>query len=390
VQDNKYPVVSIPNGASGASKILTKYLDYLENFEEIILFFDNDEAGRKAVDECAKFLPPTKLRIASMGEYKDANEALLDNNKRAIIHAIWNPDHYKPDGLLTIDDIYDDVVKPVEQGLPWFIPRLTELTYGRRLGELHFLGAGTGVGKTDFITQSVSYDINELNQKVGVFFLEQAPIETYKRIAGKHCKKFFHHPDLPEETQDELKAELSSEGYKNLTVYDSFGVTDWDSIKSKIVYLVSTGVQIFYIDHLTALATGSDEKDEKTELERITAEMSSLCKKYNIYILVISHLATPQNGSHEEGARVQIRQFKGSRAIGFWAFFMFGLERNQQAYDEEERHTTTFRVLKDRFTGQATGSTIPLGYDSGTGVIYDKEGELIFNDNEAAEGETVW
>lgn len=52
---------------------------------------------------------------------------------------------------------------------------------------------------------------------------------------------------------------------------------------------------------------------------------------------------------------------------------MFGLERNGQAEDENERQTTRFRILKDRYTGQATGTVIELGYDAKTGRIYEQD-----------------
>ena len=51
---------------------------------------------------------------------------------------------------------------------------------------------------------------------------------------------------------------------------------------------------------------------------------------------------------------------------------MFGMERDQQSEDFEERTTTTLRVLKDRYTGQATGQVILLGYDTTTGLLYEK------------------
>ena len=67
---------------------------------------------------------------------------------------------------------------------------------------------------------------------------------------------------------------------------------------------------------------------------------------------------------------MMIRHFRGSNAIGMWSHFMFGLERNQQAEDPEERQLTTFRILKDRNTGQATGKTLTLGYDPEAGRLY--------------------
>ena len=50
VQGNKWPVVSLPNGAAGAKKALAKQLEWLEKFESVVLMFDNDEAGIKAID----------------------------------------------------------------------------------------------------------------------------------------------------------------------------------------------------------------------------------------------------------------------------------------------------------------------------------------------------
>ncbi|MDQ0392637.1 hypothetical protein [Labrys monachus] len=60
-------------------------------------------------------------------------------------------------------------------------------------------------------------------------------------------------------------------------------------------------------------------------------------------------------------------------AIGFWCHYMFGLERDQQHEDERWRSITVFRVLKDRYTGRATGEVIYLGYDRDTGTLFETE-----------------
>ena len=38
----------------------------------------------------------------------------------------------------------------------------------------------------------------------------------------------------------------------------------------------------------------------------------------------------------------------------------------------EERHTTKFRVLKDRYTGRATGESFLMGYNQEEGRFYEK------------------
>jgi twinkle protein len=300
---------------------------------------------------------------------KDPNELLVAGRGDEIVTAIWQAQAYRPDGVVSFKDIKEAARRPIELGLPWFSDRLTKLTYGRRLGEVYAFGAGTGIGKTDFLTQQITYDVTELDEKVGVFFLEQMPTETAKRLAGKFAGRRFHIPD-DGWTEEELDQALDKLDQDRLYFYDSFGATDWEVIRETMRFLAhSEGVRIFYVDHLTALAAA--EEKEKEALEKIMAEMASTAKELGIIIHLVSHLSTPDGKPHEEGGRVMIRHFKGSRAIGFWCHFMFGLERDQQHEDERLRSVTTFRVLKDRYTGQATGEVIYLGYERGTGKLYE-------------------
>ena len=377
-QNNKWPVVSIPNGAHGAKKSLTKHLDYLNGFEEVILMFDQDEHGRKATIECAELFAPGKCKIASL-PLKDANECLQAGREQDIIQAIWNAKPYRPDGLVSVADLMDELTKPIEIGYPWWLQPLTDLTFGRRNGEIYGVGAGTGVGKTDFLTQQIAYDIATLGMKVGTIFLEQKPTETAKRIAGKIKGHRFHVPNSGWSTEELVDAMQYLNG--KLVMYDSFGETEWDVIRGHIRFMaVAEGIELIYLDHLTAMA---DTADEKGSLEQIMKEMAGLANELGIIITFVSHLTTPEGKPHEEGGRVTIRHFKGSRAIGFWSYLMLGLERDQQADDVATRQTTVLRVLKDRYTGQATGQTIYLGYDGETGMLFETvapEEQHPFND----------
>lgn len=372
LQGNKWPVVSVPNGAQSAKAALAAQLQWLLKFDTVVLMFDDDEPGRGAASECAQVLPVGRCKIATITGFKDANEALQAGQGAKIIDAIWSAKEYRPDGILTLTDIAAAIRKPVEWGLPWFDERLTKLTYGRRYGELYFLGAGTGIGKTDLFTQQMDFDLAVLEQSIAVFALEQEPRETGQRLAGKRAKKRFHIPDAGWTPEDLDKAVVSLEQKGKVFFYNTaganFGATAWDTLKDTMRYLAQhEGVRIFYLDHLTALAAG--EEDERKALERITAEMGGLVKELSCILIVISHLATPEGTPHEEGGRVMIRHFKGSRAIGFWAHFMFGMERDQQNEDPAVKAVTTFRVLKDRYTGNATGECIYFGYDRDTGML---------------------
>lgn len=373
IQGNKWPVVSLPLGAKSAKKTIAANLDYLSNFEEVVLCFDMDDPGQEAVQIAAELLVDHNVKIMRL-PLKDPNDMLLAKRVDELVSAMWNAEEFRPDGLVDIEALFDEACEEIEMGIPWFLPSLTKATYGRRPGELYGLGAGTGMGKTDWFTQQIAFDVYELKQKTAVFYLEQAPKETLRRIVGKQVGEALHVP-AEHRTREYLLKTMGPYRHSTkefLQLYDNFGVANWDRLKSKIIFLASKGYKGIYIDHLTALATGGD-KDEKAELEHIMADMAAVGKRYGLIIHFISHLTTPEGKPHEEGGRVTIRQFKGSRAIGFWAYYLFGMERDQQSDDERVRTTTLFRILKDRFTGQSTGLVIQLGYDAATGRLYERE-----------------
>lgn len=365
VQGNKWPVVSLPNGAASAAKCIKQNLEYLEGFETVVLMFDDDDPGRKAAQECALLFTPGRCKIARIDGYKDANAALMDGEGAKIIDAMWGAKGFRPDGVVTAADLAPSVLEKLPVGDPWCFEEMTKWTHGRRPGEVYTFGAGTGAGKTDLFTQSIAYDVVKLQKRVGVIYLEQPPTETMRRIAGKIAGKVFHVPGYEQKDLEDALAQMPD---THLVFYNHFGSSEWDVIKGRIRFMVlGLGCEHIYLDHLTALV--AQEDDEKKALDSIMAQLAGQAQELKHKLHLISHLATPEGKPHEEGGRVMIRHFRGSRSIGFWSHFMFGLERNQQNEDEEQRSVSTLRCLKDRVTGAGTGRTMGLRYDRDTGLL---------------------
>lgn len=370
VFNNKWDVCSIPSGSKSARKALKQHLEFLEAYEDIVLAFDDDEPGREAVNECSVLFSPGKLRVATWNGHKDANEMLMQGKGNDIAPCIFNAKAYRPDGIVNGCDLWDSIQKPIEWGLSYPWEDLTKATYGIRLNELVAVGAGTGMGKTDLIKEIVTHLIVHHEQSVGLVFLEESNKDTALGIMNKYASKLFHIPGNPFTEEDKQDAYNSTMGTGRVYMYDHFGHTDYETIKSKLRYMaVSCGCKYIFLDHITALVSGDKDGDERKQLDYIMTDLASLVRELKINIHFISHLTTPEGKPHEEGGRVQIRHFRGSRAIGQWSSFMFGLERNQQADSEQERHTSTLRVLKDRYTGRATGTTIRLRYNQTTGRL---------------------
>lgn len=370
--DGKYPVVSIKNGIQSAKKELALYRDYFEGYDEIYIWFDNDEHGNKALLECLPLLSRDKIKIIRHENYKDASEVLVAQGRAGIVTCFYNAETYKPEHIDTPSDFINSIDEDIVVGFEWCYKKLTELTYGRRYGEIVTLGAGVSVGKTDFVNTQIAFDI-KAGLKVGTFMLEQPSKQTLLRVAGKMNGVQYHIPKKDLDKED-LKATIQSLDDK-LYMYNSFGSTDSDVIIESIKYMHHNyGVRIFYLDNLTSLTAGVD--DERRHLDRLMAELAGLAEELNIWILAVSHLNPPKKGaSHEMGGKVEQNQFTGSRAIMRWSWLMLGVERNTLHEDPEERNKGLVRVVKDRYIGTATGNTISFMYDADTGLCLEMADE---------------
>ena len=362
-----YPTVSVPNGAAGALKACKAHYEWLDSFDSVVICFDGDEPGQKAAKEVAELFTG-KSKIFKHSTYKDACDYLAAEKTKEFVAAWWRAEEHRPEGIVTVSSIKERLLTPPVAGVPWCFPTLTRLTYGRRKGELYGFGAGVGVGKTDVFTQQIAYDIDVLQEKVGVIYLEQNVVETAQRVAGKLDKKLYHIPDAVW-TRDEYEESIDRLDERNqLYMMEHFGAMDWKSVKGIIRYFAKAyDIKMIYLDHLTALA--ANEQDERRALDGIMADMASLAQSDGLIIHFVSHLTTPEGKAHEEGGRVLEKHFTGSRAIARWSHYMFGLERDKQAECPIARQTTTFRVLKDRFAGSATGEKFGIFYDRKTGYL---------------------
>jgi twinkle protein len=365
---NSWPVLSLPKGAMNAARAIGPFVKELEKYDAVVLCFDADEPGREAVAACATLFSPGKLRVAQLpDDVKDANDLVRTNRSKALSDALFGASPYRLDGIRSVADLREQARTRVVMGRPWPYPSLTAATYGIRRKELYGLGAGVGCGKTEtfkeFIVETIAPEgVLDDGLPVGLLFLEEPPAHTLKVLAGKLVGKLFHIPGVEYE-QQELDDALDLLVDK-VFVYDHFGAKGYEDVKSRITYMVSVlGIKDIYLDHLTALVAGVD--DERRSLDHIMADLAGMAERLDFTLYYISHLSTPDGKPHEEGGRVYERHFAGSRAIARWSHFMFALERDKQDPDG----VTTFRVLKDRYTGRATGLTFGLAYGRDSGRL---------------------
>lgn len=373
LQGNKWPVVSIPNGAQAAKKAIESNLEYLENFEEVILMFDMDDPGRKASEECAKILPAGKAYIANL-PCKDPNECLSEGKGPEVLQAVWNAKPYRPDGIVSGTDLYEKCVTDIDDlkdsvEYPWVA--LQNKTKGARHGELYVFTSGSGMGKSTILRELEYYFGVHRGELCGIVALEESTRKTGMELMSIHLsKRLILNPESADE-DERSRAFSETIGNGNFFLYDHFGSLDSGNLLSKLRYMiVSLGCKRIFLDHISIVVSGMDADEdggERKAIDKLMTNLRSLVEETGATMFVVSHLKRPEKKGHEEGAQVSLSQLRGSGAIAQLSDMVIGLERNQQG---DNPNVLTLRVLKNRFCGD-TGVSGYLEYDPETGRLKD-------------------
>ena len=371
-----WPMVSLPHGAQSAKKDIQKQIPLFQGYEETILFFDGDEAGRKASEEAASVLPPGKVKIARLEGYKDASEALQANDTDAIRKAIWDAKPYRPDGIVDGKSLLSLVTTPqapFDHEYPF--KGLNEKLHGIRYGELVTFCAGSGSGKTS-IMRHIATDLLNKGESVGILELEASNRRTALGLMSTAAGKNLH---IGEHEQSELAAAFeNSIANWNLFLFDGFGSFDPDIIYNRIEYL-ATGLdcKVIILDHLSILLSGL-QGDERRMIDTTMTRLRSLVERTGIALFLVSHLrrSTSDNHSAEEGGRISLASLRGSHSIAQISDSVVALEVDQQA--DVERKLTTVRILKNRYSGEV-GVACELAYDLNLCKFIENEAETTFN-----------
>lgn len=360
-----WPAVSIPNGAQSAKKALQYQLKYLLGFEEIVLMFDQDEAGQKAVEDCVGLFPSDQVFIASLAGYKDASEALMAGDSDAIRQAYYNKRSYVPQAIIDGRDLFDLVSTPLHgRDADYPYPVLNTITGGLRRGEMVTWTAGSGTGKSTACGE-IAVHLVKQGETVAHIALEESVQRTGLRLMTVAANKPLHLDNQIDGTIFR-KAFDDTLGTGRVFLRDGFGSVDPDALLNDIRYLVKTNeVQWVILDHLSILLSGNDTQDERKMIDIVMTKLRSFVQETNIGMILVSHLRRIQGDKgHEDGARVSMSQLRGSQSIAHLSDIVVGLERDISKGDNRSKLVT----LKNRFNGQ-TGPSGDLAYDKETGRL---------------------
>jgi len=271
-QQGSWPVVSIPNGAAAAKKAFQQNYEWINYYDKVVIFFDNDEAGQEGAKQAAGVLPPGKAFIGFLDDYKDASDALQAGDTEVVRAVIgYNHTQYQPDGIVdakTLLELVTTPSPPSDHDYPF--DGLNKLLHGIRYGELVTVTAGSGVGKSSILREICAYLLSK-GERCGYLALEESNRRTALGLMSVAARKSLH---LGEQQRGEL-TEIFDQTIANwnLHLFDGFGSYDPDHIYNRIEYMAAgLDTKVIFLDHLSILLSGL-EGDERRMIDRTMTKL---------------------------------------------------------------------------------------------------------------------
>ena len=368
---DKYPqftpsVVSLPKGENASS--VADNLDLIKNFEEVIIYTDMDDVGRKAADDIAKLIGP-RARIMSTSE-KDACDMLVNRKQAEFINAFFAAQPRRPEGIVTGSEInLDDIKQTIVSGFDTQYPQLNRMLGGLRKGELTTLTAGSGVGKST-LAREIGYHLRSVHGlSLGCIFLEETLQKTVQGFIAidnnVSLAKLRKNPNMLTEHQwQESYDRLIREKWFALSHFGSLPTEDLLDKMRHLVY--GEGCDFVILDHLSMVFSGQANDNERIAIDKAMTDLAAFCNESGAGVIVVVHLSRNKTkGSFNEGAHISLNDLRGSAALEQLSWNVIGLERNQQ---DEHSNIATIRILKSRENGW-TGVADECEYSFETGRL---------------------
>ena len=337
--------VSIPSGVNSTNEWITTNWTWLEQFEEVIIWFDNDEAGIKGAREVFNRLPNASVKIVRCEIANDINELLHKYGKLAILKQIEKATTPTLEGVATLDMIEDFDVHEAET-LKTGIDDIDTDLIGMVFGSLNVLSGRNGSGKSTILNQI--YIAEAINQGYKTFLFSG-------ELIGGNVKYWLLQTLANEEQFAEYTAK-DGHKYKKVTIQakekivqdvkDRFFLYDSDDYRIEAIIEKMTilakryGVRVFIIDNLMTLESSLKDKYE-AETDTVK-KLKNFAKKYNAIVHLVAH---PRKSMNENISKDDV---SGSANITNLADYVTVIERN---FDKDKEYDASLNILKNRHTG---------------------------------------
>lgn len=362
---------SVPTGAKGFTWVPYCW-DWMNRFEEIIVFGDYEKGNITLLDEISKRFKCTikHVREEDYKDCKDANEIFLKYGKEQVVKCIEDAVVIPIKRVIELADVEDVDIFKLEK-LQTGIKQLDKLLYGGLpFGGVVLVSGKPGQGKSTLASQIM---INAIEQGYKCFaYSGELPNYLFKawmdfQIAGpQHIFEYQNRFGDKNFNISKTNRELISDWYRGkYFLYDNRAI-DGDEKESLVETVESVimqyGVRVILLDNLmTAIDLVEVHGDDKYERQSLfIKKLSRIALKHNVLILLVAH-KRKNNFSKDENDEVS-----GSGDITNLALITLAYEKDKDLDDSQR----ILKVSKNRLFGKVNTNGWILDFDEKSKRIY--------------------
>jgi twinkle protein len=393
---------SIPIGAQDLSWIEFNW-EWLENFDTIILWADNDDAGKKMIkesvvrigEERCKIVEPDKYIVDSVKEFwktynknidkTDANNVILACGKQEVLNLINKAKEVPIPDIVKLMDCEEFDINKAEV-FPTGLNDLDSHIFGYIGGTLNIWTGRTAGGKSTFILQSCVLEV--VNNDSGVFVFSgeltnpQFKSWVLQQFSGRdHIIEWDNGSNKPKTytvTHDAKRA-IEEKTKDLIYMYDSYLVATPSKIISRMEYMRKKyGIKNFVIDNFMCLELDIKKYgDELNAQKSVIIEFLQFAVRYDAVVHLVAHPRKP-NGE----AAINEYDILGSSNIPNLAHRIFSVRRTTEEEKAKGKPYDGYvSILKDRILGVSKKDV---------GVFYDPSTRRMFGDKDNKNKKYNW
>lgn len=389
--------VSVPLGA-GNTHWIEENWDWLNEFEEIIVWSDNDKAGIQMRKDVIYRLGTWRTKYITTPDYfekenckriplKDVNDCLQVGGNDYVMNLILDAKDVPVDSVVDYSDIEElDIsqMDGVKTGIKPLDNELLKIFYGT----LTILSGRPGSGKTSIIDQMIANTIDE-GKSVFLFSKEMPErmsanwfntiIAGRRNMHEKTTKDGRKYYIVPQETQQKMQSFYKSK----LFIYKDDRPNDVEAVlKSAEECVRKHNCKLITLDNMMMIDLQCSESDKNTAQTNLINELIKFASKFNVAVVLISHPKKVQDNNADIG----MYDISGSSNIINLAMRSIGLRRVSKKEKEDPKaqwgkYDVVLTVMKDRLLGKA---------DFQMGLWYDLISRRFYTDYEEYDTQFAW
>lgn len=290
-------VVSVPFGTNNFEWV-SECWDWLENFKQIVVFFDNDSAGKIATEEAIRKLGIWRVYVAR-SDCKDANELMFKFGQTAVKTAVSEAETTPVKNFVRLSDVEEYG----KEGMLYGLSFVDNTIGGCVNGELNIWTGKRGGAKSSILSQTV---VDSVEQEKKVFWysgeLSNARVRNWleTQMCGAEILEEVKNniTNRPEKVVPKEVSKILREYYRDyLFIFGDEGGNNEDDLFKIMEYAYRRhDIKRFILDNLKTVKF-ANKLDKYQQQSEFVGRCKTFCNQFKVHIDLVVH---PRKSNNNE------------------------------------------------------------------------------------------